>query len=200
MLKYKLSFISKTILLVTLLATVSANGQNYTGFRGGVNYALTEVGVGKAAEGVEQIFSEGRNNDGWHLGIFNRSYFFDRTHFFQFEGNYNQSSFSLLGDRGFEFDMMQSAAELNGLFGFELLRFIRLQGGISGRYTFNSTYRQTFDAFRWGYVLGTGFTLGWLNADLGYNAAFSSTEGVFQSIPLRHQHSQVMLSIGIMFK
>jgi hypothetical protein len=185
--------------LVLLCSSVALSAQNYTGFRGGVNYSLTEIGVGKAAAEVEQIVTEGRNNDGWHFGVFNRSYFFDKTHFFQFEGLFNQSSFTLFGPNEFEFDMRQSAAELNGLFGFELLRFIRLQGGFSGRFTFNESYRDTFDPFRWGYLLGTGFTLGWLNADLCYNAAFSPVEGMFQAVPLRHQHSQVMLNIGIMF-
>jgi hypothetical protein len=183
---------------VMACATV-IQAQNFTGFKGGLNYALTDIGVGKAALEVEQIVNEQRSNDGWHLGVFHRRYFFDRSHFIQFEMMGNHSSFTLLGPNDYAYQLRQTAGELNGIFGFELLRFIRLQGGVSSRYVVNPSYQEIFEPFRWGYVLGTGFTLGKFNADISYNAAFLGVEGHFQTVPLRYQHSQVMLNIGLMF-
>lgn len=183
--------------VMALAGTLQA--QNFTGIKGGLNYALTDIGVGKAALEVEQIVNAQRSNDGWHLGVFNRNYFYDRSHFVQFEAMANHSSFTLLGNNAFAHQLQQTAGELNGLFGFELLRFIRLQGGLSSRYVFNTSYQEVFEPFRVGYVLGTGFTLGKFNADISYNAAFSAVEGNFQTVPLRYQHSQVMLNIGLMF-
>ncbi len=199
MMKGKFSFQVLCFFVLVLGSHSQLLAQPFFGFKGGVNYSLSSIGIGKAADEVAQIVSDQRVNDGWHLGFVNRNYFMDRTHFLQFETNFNQSSFTLLGDNNFSYNLNQSAAELNGLFGFELLRFIRLQGGLSSRLTMNERYRDTFEAFSLGYLLGTGFTIGKFNADLSYNAAFSSLDGEFQGVPLRHQHSQVLLNIGFLF-
>lgn len=190
-------FYQACVVLLPFFLTVQS--QTFKGFKGGVNYALTDIGIGRAALEVEQIVNEQRANDGWHFGGFARRYFMERTHFLQVELMANHSSFTLLGANNYEHKLQQTAGEFNGLFGFELLRFIRLQGGVSTRYVFNPSYQKVFEPFRLGYLLGTGFTLGKFNADISYNAAFLPVEGHFETVPLRYQHSQVMLNIGLMF-
>jgi hypothetical protein len=121
----------------------------------------------------------------------------------QFQGLYSESSNVLSGksvmNDPIEHEFNKKVAQFDILPGFTFFNFIRAQGGLIGQLALNKDYADTFGPFNMGYNLGAGITLGKFNIDIAYNGSFKDTDGEWRGVPLSHNTSEVLMSIGVMF-
>ena len=172
------------------------------GLKGGLNYNLSEIGVDEAYNTVGDIFEGEQSFNGWHAGLVSRL-FLGETFFVQFEGLYSESKNTAYGKTStndpLEKEFKKQVGQFNILGGFEFFSFLRLQGGLIGQLSLNKEYTDIFEGLGLGYNLGVGASLGRFNLDIGYNASFQNHSGEWRGIPLTHNTSEVLMSVGFMF-
>jgi len=194
----------KIFLLASILCFSMAWSQNSTwGVKGGLNFNMSEMGVENAYNYVGDIFEGEQTSNGWHAGLVSRSFLTDNF-FVQFQGMYSQSSTTLsgktTGNLPMEEEFNKQVAQFDILPGFTFFNFIRAQGGLIGQLAVNTQYSDTFGPFGMGYNLGAGITLGKFNVDIAYNGSFTDADGEWRGVPLSHNTSEILMSIGVMFK
>ena len=191
-----------SIILFLLTSTTLFAQQGMWGLKGGLNYNLSEIGLDEAYNGVGDIFEGEKSSNGWHAGLVSRL-FLGEKFFVQFEGLYSQSKNEVTGktinNTPIEKEFNKQVVQFDILGGFKFFSFLRLQGGLIGQLSLNKEYTDTFDGLGLGYNLGTGVSLGRFNVDIGYNASFQNHDGEWRGIPLTHNTSEVLMSVGFMF-
>ena len=193
----------KTFLIAAILCFTAAYSQKSTwGVKGGLNFNLSEMGVDNAYNSIGDIFNGETTNNGWHAGLVSRSFLTDNF-FVQFQGMYSESSTVLTGQTitsmPLEEEFKKQVAQFDIIPGFTFFNVIRAQGGLIGQLALNQDYANTFGPFGMGYNLGAGLTFGKFNVDIAYNGSFNNAEGEWKGIPLTHNTSEILMSIGIMF-
>ena len=193
----------KIFVIAAILCFTAAYSQKSTwGVKGGLNFNLSEMGVDNAYNSIGDIFNGEITNNGWHAGLVSRSFLTDNF-YVQFQGMYSQSSNTLSGkttmNTPLEEEFKKQVAQFDILPGFTFFNVIRAQGGLIGQLSVNKQYSDTFGPFNIGYNLGAGITLGKFNLDIAYNGSFKDTDGEWRGIPLSHNTSEILMSIGVMF-
>ena len=191
-----------SILLISLLSTAAFAQKSSWGIKGGLNYNLSKMGLENAYNSTGDIFEGEVANNGWHLGLVSRSHL-SELFFVQFEGLYTTSSHTISGKTSSNVNISNEfenkAAQFDILGGLEFVKFLRIQGGLTGRLELDEEYQATFGTFNVGYALGAGVNLGRFNFDLTYNSSFDAHHGEWKGIPLSHDQSEILISVGFMF-
>jgi hypothetical protein len=182
----------KFFAILFVLTAFFANAQKGTwGIKGGLNFNLSEVGLEEAHNGLGDIFDGEKSENGWHAGLVTRSYLTE-SFFVQFQGLYSQTSNTINGKSSYNIPIEQQfdkkLAEFDILPGFQILKIIRVQGGVIGQLALSKDYADTFGPFNVGYNVGAGLTLGKFNVDIAYNGSFQNHYGEW-----RVYHSRIIL-------
>lgn len=199
----------KKIILIALLISATTTGwaqSSKWGVKAGLNYNLAEMGIENAYNSVGDIVEGHQANNGWHLGLLNRT-FFNESFFVQFEGLFSQTSNEITGTNiidgvpvTFNNEFYNLVGQFNIIGGFEFFRFVRAQGGLTGKLVLNDDYASTFGNTSVGYTIGAGINLGRLNFDITYNSSFKNHEGEWNNIPLSFDDSELLFSLTYLLK
>jgi len=189
------------VLIAGISMSHAQNEKNTWGIKGGLNFPMDGFSFSETGENISAIFTEEQRAIGWHAGLFGRVYAGDQLYF---ASNllYLQNEFVLSGmksDEAFSKTFITNGGQMDVVAGIEMLKFLRVQGGVNGIMYFNDSWNDTFDTFGAGYTFGAGVDLWRFTIDVNYNGSFNNNTGTWNGVPLSYNRSDLMVSLGFKF-
>ena len=197
----KKSMLFALALIAGISVSQAQNEKNTWGIKGGLNFPMNGFTFSETGDNISAIFTEEERATGWHAGIFGRLYAGDQLYF----GSsllYLQNDYVLSGIKNelpFNQTFITNGGQMDVVAGIEMLKFLRVQGGVNGIMYFNDSWNNTFDTFGAGYTFGAGVDLWKFTIDVSYNGSFKDNSGIWNGVPLSYNRSDLMVSLGFKF-